>query len=89
MAIRREKNMFFNRKEELDFMRLCTIHGFKKRKIIKDSENRVSGFEIYLPFTIGSVEKKLSNVARYTKSHRISKPCFIGKQYMIQVMFTK
>ena len=89
MAVRKEKSIYFTRKEELDFVRLCTIHGFKKRDIIKDEENRVTKFEIYLPFISGSMEKKLSNVARYTNSRRTSVPCIIGRQHLIKVTFNK
>ena len=89
MAVRKERSIFFSRKEELDFVRLCTIHGFKKRDIIKDEENRVTKFEIYLPFISGSMEKKLSNVARYTNSRRTSVPCIIGRQHLIKVTFNK
>lgn len=48
MVVRKERSIYFTRKEELDFVRLCTIHGFKKRVIVKDEENRVTKFEIYL-----------------------------------------
>ena len=89
MAVRKERSIFFSRKEELDFVRLCTIHGFKKRDIIKDEENRVTKFEIYLPFISGSMEKKLSNVARYTNSRRTSVPCIVGRQHFIKVTFNK
>ena len=94
MAVRKERSIYFTRKEELDFVRLCTIHGFKKRDIIKDEENRVTKFEIYLPFIYlpfisGSMEKKLSNVARYTNSRRTSVPCIIGRQHLIKVTFNK
>ena len=89
MAVRKERSIFFSRKEELDFVRLCTIHGFKKRDIIKDEENRVTKFEIYLPFISGSMEKKLSNVARYTNSRRTSVPCLVGRQHLIKVSFAK
>lgn len=89
MTARKERSMFFTRKEELDFVRLCTIHGFKKRDIVKDEENRVTKFEIYLPFISGSMEKKLSNVARYTNSRRTSTPCIVGRQHLIKVTFNK
>lgn len=89
MVVRKERSIYFTRKEELDFVRLCTIHGFKKRDIIKDEENRVTKFEIYLPFISGSMEKKLSNVARYTNSRRTSVPCIIGRQHLIKVTFNK
>ena len=89
MAARKERSIYFTRKEELDFVRLCTIHGFKKRDIIKDEENRVTTFEIYLPFISGSMEKKLSNVARYTNSRRTSVPCIVGRQHLIKVTFNK
>lgn len=89
MVVRKEKSIFFTRKEELDFARLCTIHGFKKRDIVKDEENRVTKFEIYLPFISGSMEKKLSNVARYTNSRRTSAPCIRGRQHLIKVTFNK
>ena len=89
MVVRKERSIYFTRKEELDFVRLCTIHGFKKRDIIKDEENRVTKFEIYLQFISGSMEKKLSNVARYTNSRRTSVPCLVGRQYLIKVSFAK
>ena len=89
MTARKERSIYFTRKEELDFVRLCTIHGFKKRNIVKDEENRVTKFEIYLPFISGSMEKKLSNVARYTNSRRTSVPCIVGRQYLIKVTFNK
>ena len=79
MAVRKERSIYFTRKEELDFVRLCTIHGFKKRNIVKDEENKVTKFEIYLPFISGSMEKKLSNVARYMNSRRTSVPCIVGR----------
>lgn len=89
MAVRKERSIYFTRKEELDFIRLCTIHGFKKRNIIKGDENRVVRFEIYLPTISGSIEKKLSNVARYTNSRRTSVPCIVGRQHIIKVTFNK
>lgn len=89
MAVRKERSIYFTRKEELDFVRLCTIHAFKKRDIVKDEENRVTKFEIYLPFISGSMEKKLSNVARYTNSRRTSVPCIVGRQHLIKVTFNK
>ena len=89
MVVRQERSIYFTRKEELDFVRLCTIHGFKKRDIIKDEENRVTKFEIYLPFISGGMEKKLSNVARYTNSRRTSAPCIVGRQHLIKVTFNK
>ena len=89
MAVRKERSIYFTRKEELDFVRLCTIHGFKKRNIVKDEENKVTKFEIYLPFISGSMEKKLSNVARYMNSRRTSVPCIVGRQYLIKVTFNK
>lgn len=89
MAVRKERSIYFTRKEELDFVRLCTIHGFKKRDIVKDEENRVTKFEIYLSFISGSMEKKLSNVARYTNSRRTSAPCIVGRQHLIKVTFNK
>ena len=89
MVVRKERSIYFTRKEELDFLRLCTIHGFKKRNIIKDDDNRVVRFEIYFPTISGSIEKKLSNVARYTNSRRTSVPCLVGRQYFIKVSFNK
>ena len=89
MVVRKERSIYFTRKEELDFVRLCTIHGFKKRDIVKDNENRVIKFEIYFPIISGSIEKKLSNVARYTNSRRTSAPCIVGRQHLIKVTFNK
>lgn len=89
MTARKERSIYFTRKEELDFVRLCTIHGFKKRSIIKDKDNKVIGFEIYFLTISGSIEKKLSNVARYTNSRRTSLPCLVGRQYLIKVSFNK
>ena len=62
---------------------------FKNEDIVKDEENRVTKFEIYLPFISGSMEKKLSNVARYTNSRRTSVPCIVGRQHLIKVTFNK
>lgn len=89
MTARKERSIYFTRKEELDFDRLCKIHVFKRRDIVKDNENRVIKFEIYFPTISGSVEKKLSNVARYTNSRRTSAPCIIGRQHLIKVTFNK
>ena len=85
MAVRKERSIYFTRKEELDFVRLCTIHGFKKRNIVKDEENRVTKFEIYLPFISGSMEKKLSNVARYTNSRRTTLHCRTATSYQSNI----
>ena len=89
MATRKEHNPYFTKKEELDFQRLCTIHKFKERKVIKDDNNRAYQFEIFLSSISGSVEKCLSNVARYTNSRRKSEPCMLGRRYVIKVSFNK
>lgn len=34
MAVRKERSIYFTRKEELDFVRLCTIHITLARKLI-------------------------------------------------------
>lgn len=85
----KKKNLYFTRKEVLDFKRLCTIHGFKKRKVVTDDEGRVYQLDISLPFTNGSLDKRLSNVARYTNSRRTSIPVNDGKNLIIKVEFKK
>lgn len=62
MVVRKEKSIFFTRKEELDFVRLCTIHGFKKRDIVKDNENRVIKFEIYLYSIVQLIKMRIGIV---------------------------
>lgn len=84
-----QRSPYFTRTEELDFQGLCRLHRFKKREVVKDVEGNICHFNIYLPVISGSIEKCLSNVARYTKSHRKSEPVKIGRQELIKVSFTK
>lgn len=40
MIVKNKKNPFFSRKEQLNFTKLCQVHGFKNRQMIKDDANR-------------------------------------------------
>jgi len=89
MEATRKKNLHFTKKEVLDFKRMCTIHGFKKRNIEADSAGNVYKLHIYLPFTNGSIDRLLGNVARYTNSRRCSYPCNDGRNLYLNVEFKK
>lgn len=83
------KNLCFTKKEVLDFKRLCTVHGFKKRKVDTDAIGNVYKLHIYLPSTNGSMDRLLGNVARYTNSRRYSYPMYDGKNLYLNVEFKK
>lgn len=92
------KRDYFDKKEQNDFKRLCTIHGFKNRKMVKESSTDIFGqsvevvkeLNIFLPSVMGGQEKMLGNVARYTHSRRIAEPCMISKNKVgIKVSFRK
>lgn len=81
MEATRKKNLHFTKKEVLDFKR--------KRNIEADSVGNVYKLHIYLPFTNGSIDRLLGNVARYTNSRRCSYPCNDGRNLYLNVEFKK
>lgn len=86
-----EKSIYYTEKELRDFYKLCQIHGFKNRKVIREeTTGEVVAFHIYLPFVSGSQEKLLSNVARYTNSRKTLEPCMSGREKMsVRILLTR
>lgn len=91
MIVKNKKNPFFSRKEQLNFTKLCQVHGFKNRQMIKDdATGNIIELAIYLPQTYGTDEKMLGNIARYTNSRRSQTPCIFSKNKLaIKVSYKK
>lgn len=91
MVIKKTNNPFFTRKEQLDFIKLCQVHGFKNRQMIKDDETgKIKELAIYLPQVLGTDEKMLGNISRYTNGKKRSQPCIFSKNKLaIKISYKK
>lgn len=87
MEEKKVRNIYFSEKEVTDFHKLCQVHGFKNKSVVKDHTKAPYQFQITLPSISGSVEKLLSNIARYTNSRRVSEPVKVGNNMKIRVLF--
>lgn len=83
------KSKYFTAKEVTDFRRLSKVYNFKSINVEKDlfnnSEENVTGLYINFKYITGSDERALGNIARITKSVRVSVP----NNGKITVTFTK
>lgn len=91
METRKFKDGFFTKKEVLDFTKLCQVHGFKNRHIVRDEETgRVKELNVFLPEVYGGDEKMLGNISRYTNSRRSQTPFVASKnKLVIKVTYKK
>lgn len=91
MIVKNKKYPYFTRKEQLDFIKLCQVHSFKNRQMIKDDvSGQIKELAIYLPQISGSDEKMLGNISRYTNGRRSQSPCIFSKNKLaIKVSYKK